>query len=83
MRESYVDLTKGTDALRATYPELTGVSDAVINRLGNHTLRAPGFLDITGMEFVRREDHSDLAVRATYPTPTPSKVGNLLDVTRS
>ncbi|KAF8599235.1 Zn-dependent exopeptidase, partial [Ceratobasidium sp. AG-I] len=74
LRESHaVDLTKGTDALRAAHPELTGVSDAIINRLGNHTLRGPGFLDITGMEFVRREIHSDLEARATYPTPTPSK----------
>jgi hypothetical protein len=74
LRESHVDLTQGIDVLRAAHPELAGISDAVINRLGNHTLRGPGFIDITDMEFVRREAH-DLEARATYPTPTPSKVG--------
>ncbi|KAG9122429.1 hypothetical protein FRC07_001199 [Ceratobasidium sp. 392] len=73
LRESHsVDLTKGADALRTIHPELAGVSDTIIYRLGNHTLRGPGFLDITGMEFVRRESHG-LEARATYPTPTPSK----------
>ncbi|KAG9085095.1 hypothetical protein FS749_004698 [Ceratobasidium sp. UAMH 11750] len=73
LRESHsVDLSKGADALRTIHPELAGVSDTIIYRLGNHTLRGPGFLDITGMEFVRRESH-DLEARATYPTPTPSK----------
>ncbi|QRV76835.1 Peptidase family M28 protein [Ceratobasidium sp. AG-Ba] len=77
LRESHsVDLSKGADALRTIHPELSGVSDTIIYRLGNHTLRGPGFLDITGMEFVRREYH-DLEARATYPTPTPSKAREL------
>ncbi|KAF8680041.1 Zn-dependent exopeptidase [Rhizoctonia solani] len=76
LREGHVDLTKGTDALRAAHPELVGLSDAVINRLGNHTHRGAGFIDITGMEYVRH-DESGLQARATYPTPTPSKYPSL------
>ncbi|CAE6426172.1 unnamed protein product [Rhizoctonia solani] len=72
LREGHVDLTKGTDALRAAYPELGGLSDAAINRLGNHTHRGAGFIDITGMEYVRHGE-SNLQARATYPTPAPSK----------
>ncbi|KAH7330691.1 hypothetical protein B0J17DRAFT_632447 [Rhizoctonia solani] len=72
LREGHVDLSKGTDALRAAHPELGGLSDAAINRLGNHTHRGAGFIDITGMEYVRH-DESNLQARATYPTPTPSK----------
>ncbi|CAE6527697.1 unnamed protein product [Rhizoctonia solani] len=72
LREGHVDLTKGTDALRAAHPELGGLSDAVINRLGNHTRRGAGFIDITGMEYVRHGE-PNLQARATYPTPTPSK----------
>ncbi|KAJ3493515.1 hypothetical protein NLJ89_g11002 [Agrocybe chaxingu] len=73
LREAHVDLTQGVDAVRAAHPELAGVSDTVINRLGNHTIRGPGFIDITGFEFVRRASF-DLEARAVYPTqPTPSK----------
>ncbi|CEL58353.1 Bacterial leucyl aminopeptidase OS=Vibrio proteolyticus PE=1 SV=1 [Rhizoctonia solani AG-1 IB] len=76
LREGHVDLTKGADALRAAHPELIGLSDAAINRLGNHTHRGAGFIDITGMEYVRHGE-SSLQVRATYPTPTPSKYPTL------